>query len=197
MSCPDFLYFCPMYLKKIALLNFKNIRQEELVLCPGINALVFEVDKNNTTETRTATIILTAANGIQETVSVIQNGADAPYLTIISAPESLDANQQVFIIQTKSNKENFDISLKDNEWLALKYSEWIQNPDKTISFTYTFTVTENTSYNARKNEITISNSTYGISKSIVIEQKGQKEPGGTTGTGNEGYDSEQGNWETI
>ena len=40
MSCPDFLYFCPMYLKKIALLNFKNIRQEELVLCPGINALV-------------------------------------------------------------------------------------------------------------------------------------------------------------
>ena len=29
-----------MYLKKIALLNFKNIRQEELVFCPGINALV-------------------------------------------------------------------------------------------------------------------------------------------------------------
>ena len=29
-----------MYLKKIALLNFKNIRQEELALCPGINALV-------------------------------------------------------------------------------------------------------------------------------------------------------------
>lgn len=29
-----------MYLKKIALLNFKNIRQEELSLCPGINALV-------------------------------------------------------------------------------------------------------------------------------------------------------------
>ena len=177
--------------------NANWLRMTEGNTVPGINALVFEVDKNNTTETRTATIILTAANGIQETVSVIQNGADAPYLTIISAPESLDANQQVFIIQTKSNKENFDISLKDNEWLALKYSEWIQNPDKTISFTYTFTVTENTSYNARKNEITISNSTYGISKSIVIEQKGQKEPGGTTGTGNEGYDSEQGNWETI
>lgn len=29
-----------MHLKKIALLNFKNIRQEELPLCPGINALV-------------------------------------------------------------------------------------------------------------------------------------------------------------
>ena len=29
-----------MYLKKIALLNFKNISQEELVLCPGINCLV-------------------------------------------------------------------------------------------------------------------------------------------------------------
>lgn len=40
MSCPEFLYFCGMYLKKIALLNFKNIPQEELVLCPGINCLV-------------------------------------------------------------------------------------------------------------------------------------------------------------
>ena len=40
MSCPDFLYFCPMHLKKIALLNFKNISQEELALCPGINCLV-------------------------------------------------------------------------------------------------------------------------------------------------------------
>ena len=40
MSCPDFLYFCPMHLKKIALLNFKNISQEELALCRGINCLV-------------------------------------------------------------------------------------------------------------------------------------------------------------
>ena len=29
-----------MYLKKLALLNFKNIRQVELAFCPGINALV-------------------------------------------------------------------------------------------------------------------------------------------------------------
>lgn len=29
-----------MYLKKISLLNFKNIAQEELALCPGINCLV-------------------------------------------------------------------------------------------------------------------------------------------------------------
>lgn len=29
-----------MYLKKISLLNFKNIEQEELVFCPGINCLV-------------------------------------------------------------------------------------------------------------------------------------------------------------
>ena len=29
-----------MYLKKLALLNFKNIRQAELAFCPGINALV-------------------------------------------------------------------------------------------------------------------------------------------------------------
>ena len=29
-----------MHLKKIALLNFKNMTQEELALCPGINCLV-------------------------------------------------------------------------------------------------------------------------------------------------------------
>ena len=29
-----------MHLKKIALLNFKNMAQEELTLCPGINCLV-------------------------------------------------------------------------------------------------------------------------------------------------------------
>ena len=40
MRYSDFLYLCIMYLKKISLLNFKNIAQEELALCPGINCLV-------------------------------------------------------------------------------------------------------------------------------------------------------------
>ncbi len=35
-----FLYLCAMYLKKISLLNFKNIAQEELFLCSGVNCLV-------------------------------------------------------------------------------------------------------------------------------------------------------------
>ena len=30
MSCREILYFCAMFLRKIALLNFKNIAQEEL-----------------------------------------------------------------------------------------------------------------------------------------------------------------------
>lgn len=33
-------YLCPMYLQRLGLLNFKNIEQEELDLCPGINCLV-------------------------------------------------------------------------------------------------------------------------------------------------------------
>ena len=37
MPCPEILYLCPMYLEKISLLNFKNIAQEELSFCPGIN----------------------------------------------------------------------------------------------------------------------------------------------------------------
>ncbi len=40
MPCPEFLYLCRMYLEKISLLNFKNIAQEELTFCPGINCLV-------------------------------------------------------------------------------------------------------------------------------------------------------------
>lgn len=40
MPCPDFLYLYVMYLKKISLLNFKNIAQEEFSLGPGINCLV-------------------------------------------------------------------------------------------------------------------------------------------------------------
>ena len=40
MRYSDFLYLCSMYLKKISLLNFKNIAQEELALCPDINCLV-------------------------------------------------------------------------------------------------------------------------------------------------------------
>ena len=52
MSCPDFLYFCPMHLKKIALLNFKNISQEELALCPGINCLVGDNGAGKTTLAR-------------------------------------------------------------------------------------------------------------------------------------------------
>lgn len=40
MRSRDFLYLWAMYLKKISLLNFKNIEQEELALCPGVNCLV-------------------------------------------------------------------------------------------------------------------------------------------------------------
>ena len=38
-----------MYLKKISLLNFKNIAQEELALCPGINCLVGDNGAGKTT----------------------------------------------------------------------------------------------------------------------------------------------------
>ena len=34
-----------MYLKKIALLNFKNIEQEELTFCPGINLSLIHISE--------------------------------------------------------------------------------------------------------------------------------------------------------
>ena len=41
MPCRDFLYLClVMRLKKITLLDFKNIAREELSLCEGVNCLV-------------------------------------------------------------------------------------------------------------------------------------------------------------
>lgn len=38
-----------MYLEKISLLNFKNIAQEELAFCPGINCLVGDNGAGKTT----------------------------------------------------------------------------------------------------------------------------------------------------
>lgn len=40
MAYWDFLYLCVMRLKKISIVNFKNIAREELALCPGVNCLV-------------------------------------------------------------------------------------------------------------------------------------------------------------
>lgn len=40
MPHPVFLYLWAMYLKRITLVNFKNLAQEELAFCPGINSLV-------------------------------------------------------------------------------------------------------------------------------------------------------------
>lgn len=40
MAYRDFLYLCVMRLKKISIVNFKNIAREELALCPGVNCLV-------------------------------------------------------------------------------------------------------------------------------------------------------------
>ena len=47
-----------MHLKKIALLNFKNISQEELALCPGINCLVGDNGAGKTTTLKSVAGIL-------------------------------------------------------------------------------------------------------------------------------------------
>ena len=47
-----------MFLKKISLLNFKNIAQEELALCPGINCLVGDNGAGKTTTLKSVAGIL-------------------------------------------------------------------------------------------------------------------------------------------
>lgn len=164
----------------------------------GDNRLTFEADKNTTTDTREAVITFTAEDGYTQTVRVIQEGIEAPYLNIIqTVTEKLSADKQVISIQTESNITDFAISIEDQEWISLANTEYKQNADGSTSFTYTFTVSANQTYDARSNRIEISNTTYGLSKTITIEQEGQKKPEGVTGTGNEPYDKEEGNWDVI
>lgn len=159
----------------------------------GTNLLIFEVDSNNTPETREAVITLSTTNGLTKTIRVIQTGAGSPYLNLISTIENLTADAQKFTLKTQSNLTDFKISIENTEWISLENTISEKNPDGSTTFTYTFVVSANSTENERSNQITISNENYGLSKTITIKQKGKN----ITGTGNEPYDKEDGTWDII
>lgn len=72
-----FAAFINMYLKKISLLNFKNIEQEELSFCPGINCLVGDngAGKTNVVDAVYYLSMCKSSLGMTDTQS-IRHGAD-------------------------------------------------------------------------------------------------------------------------
>lgn len=66
-----------MYLKKISLLNFKNIAQEELTLCPGINCLVGDNGAGKTNVVDAVHYLSMCKSSLQMTdTQSIRHGAD-------------------------------------------------------------------------------------------------------------------------
>ena len=102
MSCPDFLYFCPMYLKKIALLNFKNISQEELVLCPGINCLVGDNGAGKTNVVDAVYYLSMCKSSLQMTDGQsIRHGAD---FFLVEGAYATDAGKNETVVCSFSRK---------------------------------------------------------------------------------------------
>ena len=72
-----FLYLCSMYLKKISLLNFKNIAQEELSLCSGVNCLVGDNGAGKTNVIDAVYYLSMCKSSLQMTDSQsVRHGAD-------------------------------------------------------------------------------------------------------------------------
>ena len=66
-----------MHLKKIALLNFKNMPQEELALCPGINCLVGDNGAGKTNVVDAVYYLSMCKSSLQMTdAQSIRHGAD-------------------------------------------------------------------------------------------------------------------------
>lgn len=77
MPCPYFLYLCVMRLKKISLLNFKNIAREELTLCAGVNCLVGDNGAGKTNVVDAVHYLSMCKSSLQMTdTQSIRHGAD-------------------------------------------------------------------------------------------------------------------------
>lgn len=163
----------------------------------GNNNVVFNVEKNTTTQSREATITFTAPDNTQKSVRVIQDGMAAPYINIISAPDIISAGNQDIKVIMESNIGEFELSYAYPEWIKLIKAASQKNQDGIYIHTYTFNVEENKSENIRSNKITFSNSAYGFSKWVEISQEGQEIPDNITGNGNESYDKEEGGWDIL
>lgn len=192
--------FCPNYdfyqIEKTDWINIIDATITEQNGLSSIYTITVSVDINESIEKRTGYIrFYNVESGISEQVNVVQTGMDAPYLTLVSVPDKLAAEGQEFVIKMESNRKDLTVNIGEAEWVILQDESVEQNPDGTIVFTYMFMASANTAYTARSSQIVISNETYGLSETIIVEQKGKEKPEGTIGTGNEPYDEEQGSWD--
>lgn len=91
-----------MHLKKIALLNFKNIRQEELLLCPGINALVGDNGAGKTNVIDAVYYLSMCKSSLPMTDGQsIRHGAD---FFLIEGTYATDASKREVIVCSFSHK---------------------------------------------------------------------------------------------
>ena len=91
-----------MHLKKIALLNFKNMAQEELTLCPGINCLVGDNGAGKTNVVDAVYYLSRCKSSLQMTdAQSIRHGAD---FFLVEGRYSSDAGRREQVVCSFSRK---------------------------------------------------------------------------------------------
>ena len=91
-----------MHLKKIALLNFKNMTQEELVLCPGINCLVGDNGAGKTNVVDAVYYLSMCKSSLQMTdAQSIRHGAD---FFLVEGQYATDAGKSEGVVCSFSRK---------------------------------------------------------------------------------------------
>lgn len=91
-----------MYLKKIALLNFKNIEQEELTFCPGINCLVGDNGAGKTNIVDAVHYLSMCKSSLQMTDGQsIRHGAD---FFLVEGAYATDAGKNETVVCSFSRK---------------------------------------------------------------------------------------------
>ena len=91
-----------MHLKKIALLNFKNMTQEELALCPGINCLVGDNGAGKTNVVDAVYYLSMCKSSLQMTdAQSIRHGAD---FFLVEGQYATDAGKSESVVCSFSRK---------------------------------------------------------------------------------------------
>ena len=127
------------------------------------------VEKNNSTESRTATITVTGTNsGIQQTVMVSQKGEDY-YLTL---------NKNAMDFDETGGSSDFTISTND-EWILSGATTWCRvsaTSGQSGTNTVTITVDSFTDSNNRSTTITVTGKKSNIKQTITVSQNGVSDP---------------------
>ena len=144
----------------------KAVPVTEMVKPTEINV---SVEKNNSTESRTATITVTGTNsGIQQTVMVSQKGEDY-YLTL---------NKNAMDFDETGGSSDFTISTND-EWIISGTTTWCRvsaTSGQSGTNTVTITVDSFTDSNNRSTTITVTGKKSNIKQTVTVSQNGVSDP---------------------